>query len=668
MPDLETQLRRYGDHLDERYRDVTFEEIVRGLKQPAPLRPLGLRRGLALALAAAFVVLVLVGGVALLTRLFGGEASPVVTVPEPSPTTSSVPRSDDPAGDPRGPFLGTWVTTDLDGSTQTMTIGASGDDAVEIVVHDDFASVCSGAPSTMTGTGRLEGAGELVIPSPVLTCDDGSEPEALSGPPFQEQLRNLTFIHDPQTDALTDDFESVWERVGGEGMWPQSSLEEVREAQARADAGDPAYTWQVAPQLSSEEWWGYLREPGAEIVERFLREELGWDGFLFNPYAENGAAGGAIRGIVYLRCAPGETNPLYPIAPEGHQEAPGAERCAPTIDDLRYETVSLDLAQLDRRGPDGIWVVSRWTMTAPFTQTDPRVAEADATALLEDFLQARVEGQGAEGYVEVVGGGQPLGTLGVPLLYATTTGAPYERSELERVSEPRWPYGEMEFKVRLFAEGGETVVEQLISLFHFNGRLTLRHEATQTTENGQPVAVPYGFFDGEVTVSAPDPWDMSPFYEVALVQNGQQEDGRVELVGDPLPVATGCAQGPAPADADALAQSIQSDPDLVATAPVRVTVGGAEGLAMDVTVAPGASVCDVFPSTLVLTQGDGYSGPRPPGVDLDQGSRMRLYLLDFPEGSATRILAIAIVAPEARFESVIEAATPVVDSIEFHAP
>jgi hypothetical protein len=33
-----------------------------------------------------------------------------------------------------------------------------------------------------------------------------------------------------------------------------------------------------------------------------------------------------------------------------------------------------------------------------------------------------------------------------------------------------------------------------------------------------------------------------------------------------------------------------------------------------------------------------------------------------------RILAIAIVAPESRFERVVEAAAPVVDSIEFHAP
>jgi hypothetical protein len=33
------------------------------------------------------------------------------------------------------------------------------------------------------------------------------------------------------------------------GMWPQSSLEEVKEAQERADADDPRFTWQVEPNL-----------------------------------------------------------------------------------------------------------------------------------------------------------------------------------------------------------------------------------------------------------------------------------------------------------------------------------------------------------------------------------------------------------------------------------
>ena len=77
------------------------------------------------------------------------------------------------------------------------------------------------------------------------------------------------------------------------------------------------------------------------------------------------------------------------------------ELCAPTLDDLRYESVSLDLDQLDREGPDGIWVVNRWRLTAPFAQADPVAVEAQARERLEEFLAARIAGTGAEGYVEV---------------------------------------------------------------------------------------------------------------------------------------------------------------------------------------------------------------------------------------------------------------------------
>ena len=61
------------------------------------------------------------------------------------------------------PFLGRWVATDADGSIQHMTVRSRGDEAVEIVVHDDSAAVCSGVPSTMTGAGAVVGT-DLVSP------------------------------------------------------------------------------------------------------------------------------------------------------------------------------------------------------------------------------------------------------------------------------------------------------------------------------------------------------------------------------------------------------------------------------------------------------------------------------------------------------------------------
>jgi hypothetical protein len=53
---------------------------------------------------------------------------------------------------------------------------------------------------------------------------------------------------------------------------------------------------------------------------------------------------------------------------------------------------------------------------------------------------------------------------------------------------------------------------------------------------------------------------------------------------------------------------------------------------------------------------------------LGQRLRMRLYLLDLPEGLSSRILAIQIVAPgPEELEQMEEAAAPILDSFEFHA-
>ncbi len=121
-----------------------------------------------------------------------------------------------PSADHSSPFLGTWFSNDADGSALTMTIRTSGEDALEIVVLDDHASVCSGAPSTIVGVGRLDGPTSIILPAPLLTCDDGNVPQALSGPPLEEQLRNLTFTHDHGTDTLTDNFGLVWTREGAD--------------------------------------------------------------------------------------------------------------------------------------------------------------------------------------------------------------------------------------------------------------------------------------------------------------------------------------------------------------------------------------------------------------------------------------------------------------------
>ena len=588
-------------------------------------------------------------------------------------------------------FGGTWISTsDADGGMQTMEVAVA-NGTVDIVVTDDVATVCSGSPSTMTGTGRIEGGTALVIPAPNYTCDNGSEPQAVSGPPLEEQLRNWTLVLDPQAGTLTASVGGVWYREGAavpspelsappaisDTMWPQTTLEEVRQAQELADEGDPAYTWQVDPELDGESppW-------AAEIFARFIEEELGWEEFVTgwdgSGYLSMGAGGGVYEGVVFIRCAPGETNPLSAL----YADAPPEIRaCAPTLDALRYETVAVDVFQPGRRGPDGIWVVDGWELRESessdanalsgllYPEFDGQVAQvvppsdAEVTALLEAFLGARVEGEGAEQYLLREPEESPFENRDVPLLYATTSGAPYERSEIGHVQGPVWPSGWSEFKVRLFAD--ETVVEQVFAVVREqDGRLGLVYGFPQTdelgtTENGQSVPVPYSVLDGEVTFAAAPPWDVTrvePSFTIlgGVGRGSLSQFTMFTVVADPL-TAIGCDLGPAAADAEALVRSIRTNPDLEATYPVAVSVGGIDAVMMDVLAPRQLEVGDCAP--MVLEQ-----------LSLSQDARMRLYLLDLPEGMSARTLAIAIVALDSEFEHVVEAATPVVDSLELHTP
>lgn len=450
-------------------------------------------------------------------------------------------------------------------------------------------------------------------------------------------------------------------------MWPQTSLEEVRQAQQLADAGNPDYTWQLDLQLFTDDTW-IIEEPGQiEIVDRFLREVLGWEAYVLNFYDGMGRNG--IYDVNYdqryLRCAPVGTNPLYPPGPDPEW----GELCAPTLDDLRYESVRLDLAQPVRRESDGIWVVNRWSLLAPFAQADPAAVEAQVTDRLEEFLDARIAGTGADGYVQV-----DSALVDVPLLYATTSGAPYERYEIERLDGPRWPYGNVTFSARLFADGDATVVEQEFDWTGHDPTDVLWLNANSTTENGQPAILSYTSRDGEVSASTPSNW--------RTYWPGKDADGHAsdvwfgllwadalnldysEHIGlvDPVAYDSWCAANggspllTAPADAAAIAEQVIADPDFETTEPVVTTIGGLEAVSIDVALAPGGEACGI--GIIEIS--------RWIHTLWDPELRLRLYLVDLPEGMSVETLAITVVAPKERFEEFIEETAPIIESIEFH--
>jgi hypothetical protein len=192
-----------------------------------------------------------------------------------------------------------------------------------------------------------------------------------------------------------------------------------------------------------------------------------------------------IRGAIgaqFIRCEPGKSNPLWP-------DDPRFGGCAPTIDDFHYETAEVFVAQPGKQGPEGIWVASFWSELDPSEQVEQvaPLTDAEIAAIVEPFLQARVAGEGAEQYL-----GRPddLQHFEIGFLYATSTGAPYERAEFEVINEQEWPGGGMKLQVRMFAEGGQTVVEQDLSLEgeREGGRWPLyHHRDDQSTENGLPL-------------------------------------------------------------------------------------------------------------------------------------------------------------------------------------
>ena len=145
-----------------------------------------------------------------------------------------------PADQTPNRFVGEWASVDYNhyfgaqvASHQTMTIRGGEDGVLYIRAQaDQTAHVCSERrpgqdpryvffESTMSGTGWLEDPTTLVVPSPVLACDDGRDPHIPANE--EEGLSSYTLVLDPATDRLYDNLGVVWHRGAPPEHWADVS-------------------------------------------------------------------------------------------------------------------------------------------------------------------------------------------------------------------------------------------------------------------------------------------------------------------------------------------------------------------------------------------------------------------------------------------------------------
>jgi hypothetical protein len=164
-------------------------------------------------------------------------------------------------------FVGEWSSTDYnyDVSHQTMTIRAGEDGVVHIsaLLGSGISSVCwERRPgqdpryvffeSTMTGTGRLDDATTLVVPSPVVACADGSDPHG-EGPSRLQEADSYRLILDTATDRLYDNLGVVWNRGA-----PRSNRAEESTVAGADGPGTFAMLYGEVTFRAAEPWFDHV--------------------------------------------------------------------------------------------------------------------------------------------------------------------------------------------------------------------------------------------------------------------------------------------------------------------------------------------------------------------------------------------------------------------------
>jgi hypothetical protein len=99
-------------------------------------------------------------------------------------------------------FAGEWAATDGDGSNLSLSIHGSGA-RYAVRELDDAATVCGGAPASVSGAGKADG--DLLVVQATLACQPG-------GNTFRHRIE-IAFTYDATPDTLTDNDGVVWNRT-----------------------------------------------------------------------------------------------------------------------------------------------------------------------------------------------------------------------------------------------------------------------------------------------------------------------------------------------------------------------------------------------------------------------------------------------------------------------
>ena len=192
---------------------------------------------------------------------------------------SLLPRDEDPVEPaatteistppPAGPFVGVWLSIDTDGSSQTMEIQRSGIDEHEVVVRDVGRYwACAGAPSTMTGTGRLatdETAGHRPARADLRRREHARD----RAPAPRRSSPTSPSTATSRSDELVDKLRGRVAAGGRQRPWrprlrrrrescgrSRPSTRSTRPRSSRMLATRPTRGRSIR-ELASEEWWAY---------------------------------------------------------------------------------------------------------------------------------------------------------------------------------------------------------------------------------------------------------------------------------------------------------------------------------------------------------------------------------------------------------------------------